>query len=155
MNSSEYFKAMFNIGMIESNMKEIKLEETLIKQFKFVLKIAYGFKITDEEWNTLSLLEIFESIIISNKYQFTETETIISNRFLEKLISHSTDFITEEINYKIGDNKKKEKFLSIFEVYELSKSYHLNYFSNICGVYIENKANQVMDGWKFLYNYWW
>jgi len=148
---------MFNIGMIESKLNEIKLEETLDKQFKFVLKIAYGFNITEQEWDSLTFLEIFEAIIISNKYQFTEVEIIISNVFIKKLKSVSTDFITEEINYKIVNEttNKKEKFLSIFEVYEMAKSYHLNYFSNICRIHIDKKTNEVIDGWKFLYNYWW
>ena len=143
--------------MIESNLNEIKLEETFIKSFEIVLKISYGLDINDEEWDGISFVDIFEAIIIANKYQFIETEIIISNYFLKKLKQNSSDFITEEINYKITEEKikKKEKFLSILEVHELAKSYNLIYFSDISHNYIEKKAQEVMDSWKFLYNYWW
>ena len=150
---------MFSIGMIESNLNEVKLEDTSSKPFVLVLKTAYGLILTEEEWSDCTYFDIFEAIVISNKYQFIETEKIISNDFLKRLKDNSTEFITEEINYKMTDDKnttkKKEKFLSIIEVHDLAKSYNLSYFSNISNNYIEKKAQEVMDSWKFLYNYWW
>ena len=143
--------------MIESEVNQIKLEDQFIQPFQLVLKIAYGLIITEEDWNSIQFNEIFESIIIANKYQFIGTEIIISNKFLKRLKENSTEFITEEINYKIIENKNKtkEKFISILEVHDLAKSYNLIYFTKISKDHIEKKAQQVMDSWKFLYNYWW
>ena len=155
--TSLYFRAMFSIGMIESKVNEIRLEETLVRPFELVLRVAYGLPLTEDQWNDYSFVDIFEAIVIANKYQFIETEKIISNVFLKRLKDNSTDYVTEEINYRIGADKtkKKEKFLSIFEVNELAKQYNLIYFTNITQQYIEKKAQEVMDSWKFLYNYWW
>lgn len=157
MSTSEYFKSMFSIDMIEATMDEIRLEEPLLKPFQLVLKIAYGCHITEEEWNGISFVDIFEAIVMANKYQFTEIEIIISNVFLNKLKDNSHDFITEEINYRLGDDKskKKEKFLSVLEVHELAKSYQWIYFTEISRLYMQKKAQEVMDSWKLLYNYWW
>lgn len=148
---------MFSIGMIESDVDEIRLDEALVRPFQLVLKVAYGLHLTEDQWSDYSLVEMFEAVVIANKYQFIDTETHLSNVFLKRLQDNSTEYVTEEINYRIGNDKtkKKEKFLSIFEVNELAKQYNLIYFNNITQKYIEKKAQEVMDSWKFLYNYWW
>jgi len=155
--TSQYFRAMFSIGMIESKVNEIRLEESVAKPFELVVKVSYGVDVTEDEWSDHSFVDIFDAIIIANKYQFIETEIIISNVFLKRLKDNSPEYITEEINYRIGSDKtrRKEKFVSILEVNQLAKQYNLVYFSTISQNYMDKKAQEVIDSWKFLYNYWW
>jgi len=158
MGCSDYFDAMFNSEMIECNLNEVKVEESLSQQFVFVLRIAYGFTISAHELNDLSFNGLFDSLIISNKYHFKTVEHIISDLFLDKLIANPTDYlyVKRNTNLKAHSLLNKENIvnnndLNIYELLDLSKSYNLSYFSDLCQDYIEKRA---INTFKYYYNQW-
>lgn len=161
---SDYFKAMFSIEMIESNLNEVRLEEKqFVNQFLFVLRIVYGFKVTEKDLNDLTFNELFDSIIIANKYDFKKVEIIISDLFMDKLNCHSTDvfYVKRSCNSsktttdeEISNKENLNKYSNIFEVLDISKSYNLNYFSYLCEKYIERKSSQQLNSYKYYFNLW-
>lgn len=178
MKQSEYFNAMFNIEMIEHNLKEVRLEEeeedgeALIsnpeKQFLFVLRIAYGFRVNDPELKALDFSELFDSIIISNKYRFKKVEEIISELFFDKLNAHSSEILyvrsaycRKADSYVNKENKPvncsdqdRENLSSIYEVLNISKSFNLDYFPEMCQSFIERRTAQMINSYKYYFNLW-
>ena len=149
---SEYFNAMFSIEMIEHSLREVSLEEVLTKQFVFVLRLAYGYRPSDRELRIMSFNDIFDAIIIANKYQFRSVEELLSVQFFDKLNNNfSSDYLCVNEKKPIG---QLDRLFTLSEVQEISKSYNLDYFSDLCKSYIESKSHRGVDAYKYCYNLW-
>ena len=174
MNTSEYFNAMFSSEMIEHNLEEVRLEEEPLygQRLMFVLRIAYGFKVTNNELKDIDFNELFDSVIIANKYHFKSVEQIVSDLFFAKLNEHSTEVLYvrrtdySKINYRYLSSSNKEnkvdnsnncdrdKLFSIYDVLEISKSFNLDYFTELCQNYIERRSAQMINCYKYIFNLW-
>jgi hypothetical protein len=160
MKHSEYFNAMFSIEMLEHHLNKVKLEEELPfgQQMLFVLKIVYGFRVTNKDLLTIRFEELFDAIIIANKYQFKRIEQIISELFFDKLNQNSYEMLCVRNVYysKKSDNKvmkdsQHSNGSNIQDVLDISKFFNLDYFSDLCQKYIEKKNTPKLDYYKHYY----
>lgn len=138
MSSSEYFSALFNSEMIETKTKEISLKETLIKPFIIVLKVTYDRDITQEEWREMKIQELFEAIIIANKYQFIECEKFLSRKLIEIFSFKITDTVDEVVN---SDYCKDRSLLTIWELLEMAKLHNLMFLIDLCLVFFDENIS--------------
>ncbi|CAG2110112.1 unnamed protein product, partial [Medioppia subpectinata] len=129
MSSSEYFSALFNSEMIETKTSEISLKDTLVKPFLIVLKLSYDISMTDEEWMTLKIQELFESIIIASKYQFLECERQLSDKLIE-VFNHRVCNTGDASAVTAATDE--DSMLTIWELLEMAKLHNLLYLTDLC-----------------------
>ncbi|XP_054161159.1 kelch repeat and BTB domain-containing protein 12-like [Oppia nitens] len=91
---SDYFQAMFTNQMLECSLQEVTLCEKLHQPFLFTLKTAYGLKISHRDLKTLSFSQLFDAIIVANKYHFKRCEVYITDLFMDKLQHSYTDYLS-------------------------------------------------------------
>lgn len=173
MKHSEYFNAMFSIEMIEYNLNKVTLEEELPfgQQLLLVLRIVYGFRVNHKDLQRISFEELFDAIILANKYHFKRVEQIISELFFDKLNNHSNEVLYVRSVYyskksdKVEDNKENKEnkgvndnqdsnLSNIYEVLDISKSFNLEFFPDLCQNYIEKRTAQMLNCYKYYYNLW-
>ena len=152
MKNSDYFNAMFSIQMLENGLERVTIEEMMSEPFLFVLRMAYGFKLSPKELTVLSFNDMFDAIIVGNKYHFTNIEHILTDLFFEKLNTNfSPDYLCVNEKKSLGH---LDKVFTLNEVQEISKSYNLEYFSDSCKSYIEKKSHRGVNTYKYCYNLW-
>lgn len=150
--TSDYFHAMFSIQMLETRLDRVVIEELMSEPFLFVLRMAYGFKLSPKELTVLSFNDIFDAIIVANKYHFKRIEHYLTDLFFEKLNTNfSADYLCVNEHKSLGH---LDKVFTLNEVQEISKSYNLEYFSDSCKSYIEKKSHRGVNAYKYCYNLW-
>ena len=173
MKHSEYFNAMFSIEMMEFKLNKVTLEEELPfgQQMLFVLKVVYGSRVGYKELQQITFEELFDAIIIANKYHFKRAEQTISELFFDKLNNYSNEVLyvrsvyytkksdkvedSNENKENKGNNTNQDQTLSnIYEVLDISKSFNLEFFPDLCQNYIEKRTAQMLNCYKYYYNLW-
>ncbi|XP_054161169.1 kelch-like protein 26 [Oppia nitens] len=174
ISTSDYFRAMFTIEMLESQLQEVTIDEYLIREFLLVLRVAYGFKLTvpelDKDW---SFSELFDAIVISNKYNFLAVEEIISEMFVQKLMTTPISYLCIKYNNyttgvvdnnnsavsdttvltKVTENESLQT-MTIYELMDVARDFNLLYLPQFCQQYIQTRALQNINSFKYYYNLW-